>query len=527
MERVYAETVKDAVTGINVKVTINKICNEKYNLYAVPVDSKGTNLIKNPVRRTAASFAEVEKRKLSAVHAAALSVPSGILPTHRKSIEKKESSTINLIVQDLLVKGVNVYPKRSAKVGWSVGVCRATLTYFLNHGFAPFMEKHSDSDDYQTELQAFRAGLIDKAISSGRSSGSRDLVSQSVDAVLKRIEILCDYLNRNYDVPKFSFIEGIVMGKAVPEEQVKSIPDSIFLPFCRLLEELAESEPRMVLGSVLMADGALRTAEAAGTPIWCIALKNNYGVVAVIHQEKDGVRIEKLKSENGYRNVVLSYWGAWLAQKCIDKLGWTDETDELIATAYELSSWVKKKLREICPEFVERVARIEASNPDKDDYGNIIHDVSAYVLRRNAASRWLNYAGLTHDEIDCMLGHKRKEDRLERLFLTDENHQKKIAEKLERYVYNPEHTGNPAFAPVELKSGMNTSIIPYPIIRFKNTNDKPLILRIEVENTEAGEKLQITAPSNSIRNITRRSFHPSKFFDIIGNNLDSFRKEEE
>ena len=527
MERIKMETITESTTKIEVKVTVNRISKDKYYIYAMPIDKKGNNLLKNAIRRTKKSEEEAEK-SLTAVARIAAKKALPRLPPTKSSKPASSSSKINETVKKLLDDGVNIYPKKSAKEGWSPRVCRATLTYFLNHDFAAFWEEHQESDDYEAELLSFRNKLIEKAAASGKSKGSKIKATGSVDAVLRRIQILCDYLSVSEGFPKFSFVKGIVLGRAIPEEQVKSIPDSIFLPFCRELERRAEEEPDMVLGTVLMADGGLRTAEAAGTPVWNVILHDSYGVVAVTYQEKDRKRIEKLKSENGYRNVILSQWGSWMVGRCIAALGWDEETENLISTGSELSAWIKQRLEEINAEFIDEASRIEATNPDCDDYGHVLFDVSAYVLRRNTASRWLNYDGLGDDEIDIMLGHKPKYKE-EVLYLTDETHQRSIAEKLERYVYNKEHTGNPAFSPILLTEEVDMEIAPYHVTRLKNASDKLLDITVDAENTEPGESITSSILVGTAKELTPRSVGRGKrkgSETIIACNFNVFRKEQ-
>lgn len=166
--------------------------------------------------------------------------------------------------------------------------------------------------------------------------------------------------------------------------------------------------------------------------------------------------------------------------------------------------------------------RVEAANPDQDDDGSVIFDVSAYVLRRNTASRWLNYDGLTHEEIDIMLGHKHK-NKEEQLYLTDEQNQETIARKLERYVHNPEHTGNPAFAPIQLDEKTNQEMRPFQIMRLKNVTDKTLVVVVDAENTESWDTITCTIPMGSGERTTPRSFgRRRKRTEIIGNNYGTF-----
>lgn len=247
--------------------------------------------------------------------------------------------------------------------------------------------------------------------------------------------------------------------------------------------------------------GAMEIREAAETvganPYLTMLLEHmilsHHCVVKVLYQEKNGERTERLKTVNAYRYVILSYWASVMIKKCLDIMGLDSSDDRLLVTGQNLSRWIRNILMNYDEAFVTEMESIERTNPDYDEDGKPIYDISAYALRRNAASRWLNYDGLTHDEIDIMLGHKDKGGQPV-IYLMDESDQQRIADKLEHYVYNQKYTRNPAFQPYNVTSGTQMDLNPYPVHRIVNGSGKKMRIRLDLLSCCPDEAIDLIVP---------------------------------
>lgn len=413
-------------------------------------------------------------------------------------------------------------------MSWNVNTHRTVYTYWLNHGISNLLLEMAESEEPALVLKAKRDQLIFDTKEHGSSRGTEQQAAQTVDINLYRMNVLLKYLREDHpEFPMFDLTGVSLGGRAIPEEQIKTLPEAMCQFIRRELEARLLNEPREVLGTVLMFDCALRTAEAAGIKEACIVFFDSYAVIEVMYQEDGGVRVERLKTDNAYRYVVASYWGMTMLRKCLDVLQPNLDDDRVLIRSAELSRWIRKLLNNFDHEFVKEAERIEQTNPDYDDNGRPIYDVPAYVLRRNAASRWLNYDGLTHDEIDIMLGHKEKDKRPE-VYLMDEAHQKEIAVKLERYVYNPECTKNPAFCPIEVAAGSRVDLEAYSVQRIVNTGKTPLRVHIDVTACCPDEEIEERVPSGSTGKPTCRSEKLKPKSRIVFNsNLSTFEKKED
>ena len=92
-----------------------------------------------------------------------------------------------------------------------------------------------------------------------------------------------------------------------------------------------------------------------------------------------------------------------------------------------------------------------------------------------------------------MLGHKEKQQRPE-IYLMDEAHQREIAKKLERYVYNPEISRNPAFTPVQACPDTRMDLDAYPVHLIRNDSDQPLRIHLDVVACSPNEAITLCAP---------------------------------
>ena len=498
------------------RITVNKANDRKFFIYGDLVDIETNEVIKSvkKMRRTARSWEKVSRKKQQLLYALA-NRARGLAST--KSVGKRTKTTecdeIDQYVQELLEK------KISFNTNWGDRTHRATYTYWINHGFSSLIRTVADSEDPGEVIRKYRSELISDTKKHGRSHGKEERVIQTVDTALKRMSELYKYLREIHPtLPDVKLSSACTPGRSIPEEQIKTIPDDVFYPYVSFLEDSVTTDPKNVFSAVIMTGGGTRTAETVAVLPKEIQFYDRYCVVPIICQEEKGVRVPRLKTDNSYRLLVLSNWATEILKNCIKEMGLPNDYDLPLMSANELSAWIRNALTRFGPSFMNRAEKIEATNPDRDEKGNTIYDVSAYVLRRNAASRWLNVDGLSHDEVDMLLGHKSK--RLNPvLFLSTEEDQREIAQKLERFVYSPHFSAHPALSPVELRDGSELEIIPYSEMTFKNVTDHPMRIRIDCAAVIPGESAWITMPEEACENISARSI-PRKVNGrtVIGDN---------
>ena len=176
---------------------------------------------------------------------------------------------------------------------------------------------------------------------------------------------------------------------------------------------ISDENPRYVLVMLMMYDAGLRTSEAAAVTGDSLRLLNCAGhhatsLVLVQCQARDGKRCRILKSENAYRTTVLSHWGHVMVQSVLRYLAVFDsQWPQQVTDPKGASAWILQRLRvlgvsDCC------LSNTAASLMAAGEHGLLAsEDLSAYILRRDCATRWAFRCGLSLDTIDILLGHAR------------------------------------------------------------------------------------------------------------------------
>lgn len=496
-QKAFEKYYEIADTNYQCKITCNQLEDGAYAVYGKLIDENGITVKGiSPTKKNAKSIQEAKQLIDSIKYLVSCKIPNRKTKAARLN-NKTYENDIDNTVKDLLERNVCFYTAAEAgsiKKSWNENTHHMVYTYWLHHGFSGLVIRMSESEDPAAELECFRNDLIENTFDHGRSKKKRDQVELTVKNSIYRMNILSSYLHRLHpEIPPVDLTKGMLFSRAIPQEQIKALPENMCIYLTKELESNIEKKPEYVLCAILMYDGALRTAEAAGIRLDCIIFYENYCVVKVLYQEKNGERTERLKTVNAYRYVILSYWASVMIKKCLDIMGLDSSDDRLLVTGQNLSRWIRNILMNYDEAFVTEMESIERTNPDYDEDGKPIYDISAYALRRNAASRWLNYDGLTHDEIDIMLGHKDKGGQPV-IYLMDESDQQRIADKLEHYVYNQKYTRNPAFQPYNVTSETQMDLNPYPVHRIVNGSGKKMRIRLDLLSCCPDEAIDLIVP---------------------------------
>ena len=284
------------------------------------------------------------------------------------------------------------------------------------------------------------------------------------------------------------------MGKKIPVEQCKFLPENVRQNFHRDLESRAATEPEYVIPAVLMEVSGLRTSESAGTYPQEIKDFGDWGMLAVLWQEKDGKRDDILKTYNSYRVVPLNYWAMKLIRRCMEYLPEVDyESGNTLCTANKLSAWIEQRLRDcgLNDSFLENSRRLMYLFPDHNIDGTVSYDLMAYILRRDAATRMVNYCGFTPVEVDSVLGHVQKGSDSKNMmpeFKTKEQLEP-LARKLEHYVMITEKgtSRHPALEPIRVTTGQTYSVSPFDKMIVELDISEETDLEMDFAACEPGE----------------------------------------
>lgn len=264
------------------------------------------------------------------------------------------------------------------------------------------------------------------------------------------------------------------------------------------LEKVVGNEsPRFVLVMLVMYDAGLRTSEAAAITDNSLRTLDCGGhhttsLVQVWQQERDGKRCKILKSENAYRTVVLSHWGHVMVHIVLDYLKSFDpDWPHTVTSAKGASAWILQQLRKLGIEdhYLDNAATSLATAGEPRIRAS--EDVSAYILRRDCATRWSFWCGLPLDTVDALLGHARYGRKSSYIEHRDTAWLIDVACKIERYIHMPEYSAAPMYMPYSLTYGTMDIHTPYSTLTYLNTSDQPMRIAVAVTACEPGDDITL------------------------------------
>lgn len=510
-------TVPTSIKDISVKISRIKK-DDRIVIIGKPVDSKTGNLVFD-LKRGKTIIPGMDDFTERAI-------VTTIEEECRNILDKPKAYKSNEKTEGTFKKALNNFRKKYngnldvlAKDDWNHDTFAATLSYFENQ-VVPLLDVYGLSicDDDIVELQNKR---IQNALENGHSKKDPNTARNSVRGYLRRCNFIYHKLREYYDEFELPDIDLTIpsQGNYVQLEQCKSLPNEVRIKFSALLFRLVKTQfGGFIMGLALMLYAALRTSEAAGTYYWQIKYDNDLATLFVRQQEKNGELILLLKSENAYRDVVLPQIMIDLLKQRIQYLhglGYTDEqignmplvcsTDNpaIRARSSALSAFGKKMLllAGLKPNLIRAVENLMYIEPDEVD-GERVMDVTAYSLRRDWCTRAFSYCGMYGDMVDYLLGHKRK-GKVSRDFKKPEM-QQDIFQRLERYVFDPVHTCNPAFLPIRLEKGFDKLLPANQTTNFIVADSEELVeVVLDVECSEPNEEIIFVISPNTRHKIER------------------------
>lgn len=362
-------------------------------------------------------------------------------------------------------------------------------------------------DISSADLDALKKKLIEKATKNKRSYRSLDIAEHSVSSYLQRINWILSQMNfHDPSLPLVQFAVDAFSPVSVQEKE-KSLPDAVRVILAWALLSLVSNG--LALGVAAMLLLGLRTAEACAVQIGSLLLREDWFVVCpVLHQMKNGERARILKTKAAYRYAIggtlmvrliklrcqylrsLGYSEAEIAQMPLVSSS-SDPTQ--FADPSALSGYAKELLL-ACGYEEERMRAaylLMEIEPDPDGQGGKDTEVATYILRRDWLSRAIHCCGLSAADVDYLIGHANEAN--QQTDYTNPDVQRELALQIERYVFLPDNTRNPYYAPIHVKPGRIkvTDIEGFNGYRVV-TEDGPVEIQFDLTTGESGETFTLT-----------------------------------
>lgn len=276
-----------------------------------------------------------------------------------------------------------------------------------------------------------------------------------------------------YNLPLIQ-LPHIILDKVVPVEQCKALPREFLVKLATILAWEVEHTP-LALGGILLLCCLLRPSEACAPKYGDILDFGSFGVYAVL-TKVDSVTVEvvnALKSTAAARIIIIPKFGMDAMRRRKALLMQSGLSEEEVNKAYavsrcgnpfkpagpqELSHYTKKWMEMLgcTDEFWASLSLLMAQEPDKDEYGRILADPTAYSLRRSGCSNLVNCAAaprLPGNQIplfvlvDLIMGHKLQNQDIEwKKWMCREDNWPLVAQMMETIILDPEHSAHPAFS---------------------------------------------------------------------------------
>lgn len=346
---------------------------------------------------------------------------------------------------------------------------RAALTYYERRSI-PLIQHILDCTGDPAVLEGVRQSYLELARKNTDRGDANALATANKH--ITEANLLYEasrYVLAQYDLPPIEIplfrTEGIV-----PPEQAKALPRDDLVRLAELIR-LDAAETPLAASAALMMASMLRPAEACpkyGEIIDC----GDYGVYAALHNVTGGERIASMKTRNAYRQVILPKYAMDIVRECREALQKQGYGDSEINDAYvahhpqnihrpadprDISRYIKNKLELLGYNStywcgMELVAQTE---PDADERGNALTDVTAYLLRRSGCTYLCNCTSvplpdgrsvMLHGLVDALMGHRlRGEDAWWAEWIRREDNWPIIAQVLEGVILDPDHSAHPAY----------------------------------------------------------------------------------
>ena len=403
------------------------------------------------------------------------------------------------------------------------------LAYFQNT-MLPLLDKYGIDIDAK-DLSEVIEEMKNRAAANGNSKGNPYITEQKIKQHLKdfnvlygRLRVLCP----DYALPEIEFPVPSSTRK-YQAEQCKALPLSVIIRFAATLMDSIQNG--LAMGGVLMLTSMVRTSEACAPKFKDIILFDKFAVYGVLWQSDGTVVIPDLKSDASYRIIVLPKYAldAIKARKAyLRDLGFTDEEIKAMpvvslpddptkpAPPNKLSAYIREQLSNIycTDEYWQAAEATMLIEKDMEYDGKTAStDVSAYILRRNGCTMACNYCGMPPDLVDALMGHKLSKYCKEPWdhYIRRPDNWPTIAECLERFIYDPRHSANPAFDPIPICADTHRQIdlANASFSLMADPSGEEIEVCITVESLEPNDSIRFSSTAKA----DVRSFLPPSTYD--------------
>lgn len=354
---------------------------------------------------------------------------------------------------------------------WAESTRRAALTYYERRSIL-LIQRILDCTGAPTMLEGVRQSYLELARKNTDRGDANALATANKH--ITEANLLYEasrYVLAQYDLPPIEIplfrTEGIV-----PPEQAKALPRDDLVRLAELIR-LDPTETPLAADAALMLCCLLRPAEVCPRYGEIIDF-GSFGVYAAVHNVSSGKRVSTMKTRNAYRQIVLPKYVMDIVRNSREALRRQGYSDEDIKDAYivhhrqnihrpadprDISSYVKNKLELLGynSEYWLGLEMVVQAEPDMDDHGNALTDVTAYLLRRSGCTYLCNCTSvplpdgrsvMPHGLVDALMGHYlRSENAWWVDWIRREDNWPVIAQVLESIILDPNHSAHPAYAP--------------------------------------------------------------------------------
>ena len=364
----------------------------------------------------------------------------------------------------------------------------------------------------EVDLDAVVAARRQMAESNKNNIKDPETTVETVNASIKTFNVLYPALRLvqpDYHLPELH-LPLLLSGRGARREQVKVLPDETLVLFAALLWRMCGYG--LTLGAALMLTGMARTAEACAPKFKHILIYDDFAVFGVFYQS-DGkiVPVDVLKTKRAFRLVIIPKFGRDLivaTMEFLESKGFSKaeilelpvvsspDNPRIMAAPNELSAFVREMLTLLgCDEsFWNSVTRMVEREPDLDGFGHINRDLSAYVLRRNGCSQYVNRCGMQPNLVDTLMGHKLVNDPTNWFTLVRlPTSWPEIAASEECWVLDPEHSAHPGIRAVPLSAGIDMQLPQFSEVAFVAAEDGEYVFAFDAP--EANDVVTIAIPS--------------------------------
>lgn len=377
----------------------------------------------------------------------------------------------------------------------------------------PYLVTSQRKQFFDSDRQSIEDNLT--SICARHCGGDLDKAREAAQKHLAEADIILDHIRTRCPVPDIKLSRDFIV-RADRDEQIKMLSLTVLATvYDTLPKDYLPSKPKIVFFAVLCIFG-LRPAEAAGTLPCDILFFEDYCVVDVKHQEVDGLRSTRMKNPYSPRKVIIPLWGKTLLKQCVDLIGTNYPTDgTAMLKSADVAPLVKALLLKCGADEgeIKQVANtitsddLDTASCDPSKRAESEQDkerkIACYVLRRCFATIMRTFMGFSLYQTDRMLGHipaglgGRKEAKHLNDDLSSPETQARLAAQMERYVFSPDISLNPAYTPIALSTDQRIDLIAFSEYVFRA--EENCVVELNLDAVETGESVSIIlAPQNDV-----------------------------